>query len=145
VQHGLAQCIVVSAGLWGHAKTVCTYTCNTAAGLLLAHVGHHCYGVQPAVLDGAHTPSPVSEGFVGDPWLSVVLTLGHILHYVSHWLAFVYFIFNPSKVASAANSVKQTAILCRMIRFSRAMLAASCLVAGCLGCAPCHACKCVSN
>jgi hypothetical protein len=28
--------------------------------------------------------SPVSEGFVGDPWLSIVLTVCHILHPVSH-------------------------------------------------------------
>jgi hypothetical protein len=30
--------------------------------------------------------SPVSEGFVGDPWLFIMLTLCHILHFVSHWL-----------------------------------------------------------
>jgi hypothetical protein len=29
---------------------------------------------------------PVSEGFVGDPWLFIILTLCHILHFVSHWL-----------------------------------------------------------
>jgi hypothetical protein len=31
------------------------------------------------------TRSPVSEGFVGDPWLFIMLTLCHILHSVSHW------------------------------------------------------------
>jgi hypothetical protein len=35
--------------------------------------------------------SPVSEGFVGDPWLSITLTLCHILHSVSHWPVLVYF------------------------------------------------------
>jgi hypothetical protein len=25
-------------------------------------------------------------GFVGDPWLFIILTLCHILHFVSHWL-----------------------------------------------------------
>jgi hypothetical protein len=36
--------------------------------------------------------SPVGEGFVGDPWLSITLTLCHILHSVSHWPVLVYFI-----------------------------------------------------
>jgi hypothetical protein len=35
--------------------------------------------------------SPVSEGFVGDPWLSITLTLCHILHSVSHWPVLVYY------------------------------------------------------
>jgi hypothetical protein len=34
--------------------------------------------------------SPVSEGFVGDPWLSIMLTLCHILHSISHWPVLVY-------------------------------------------------------
>jgi hypothetical protein len=29
---------------------------------------------------------------VGDPWLSIALTLCHILHSVSHWPVLVYFI-----------------------------------------------------
>jgi hypothetical protein len=29
---------------------------------------------------------------VGDPWLSIMLTLCHILHSVSHWPVLVYFI-----------------------------------------------------
>jgi hypothetical protein len=29
---------------------------------------------------------------VGDPWLSITLTLCHILHSVSHWPVLVYFI-----------------------------------------------------
>jgi hypothetical protein len=36
--------------------------------------------------------TPVSEGFVEDPWLSIMLTLCHILHSVSHWPVLVYFI-----------------------------------------------------
>jgi hypothetical protein len=31
-------------------------------------------------------------GFVEDPWLSITLTLCHILHSVSHWPVLVYFI-----------------------------------------------------
>jgi hypothetical protein len=30
---------------------------------------------------------------VGDPWLSITLTLCHILHSVSHWPVLVYFIY----------------------------------------------------
>jgi hypothetical protein len=36
--------------------------------------------------------SPVSEGFVGDPWLSITLILCHILHSISHWPVLEYFI-----------------------------------------------------
>jgi hypothetical protein len=36
--------------------------------------------------------SPVSEGFVGDPWLFTTLTSCRILHFVSHWPVLVYFI-----------------------------------------------------
>jgi hypothetical protein len=32
----------------------------------------------------------LSEGFAGDPWLSIMLTLCHILHSVSHWPVLVY-------------------------------------------------------
>jgi hypothetical protein len=35
--------------------------------------------------------SPVSEGFVGDQWLSITLTLCHILHSISHWPVLVYY------------------------------------------------------
>jgi hypothetical protein len=44
--------------------------------------------------------SPVSEGFVGDPWLSITLTLCHILHSVSHWPVLVYFINLVHKLAA---------------------------------------------
>jgi hypothetical protein len=33
-----------------------------------------------------------TSGFVGDPWLSIMLTLCHILHSVNHRLVLVYFI-----------------------------------------------------
>jgi hypothetical protein len=39
--------------------------------------------------------SPMSEGFVGDPWLSITLSLCHILHSVSHWPVLVYY-FNST-------------------------------------------------
>jgi hypothetical protein len=32
------------------------------------------------------------SGFVGDPWLSIMLTLCHILHSISHLPVLVYFI-----------------------------------------------------
>jgi hypothetical protein len=34
----------------------------------------------------AHTGKVEGEGFVGDPWLSILLTLCHISHFGSHWL-----------------------------------------------------------
>jgi hypothetical protein len=36
--------------------------------------------------------SPVNEGFVGDPWLSIMLMLCHILHSISQWPVLKYFI-----------------------------------------------------
>jgi hypothetical protein len=56
----------------------CSIACTTAA-------------VPPSVLQ-PDSWSPVSEGFVGDPCLSIVLTLCHILHFVSNWPVLVYFI-----------------------------------------------------
>jgi hypothetical protein len=53
------------------------------------------YGHKKAIFKkgrGGDSWSPVSEGFVGDPWLSITLTLCHILHSVSHWPVLVYFI-----------------------------------------------------
>jgi hypothetical protein len=41
---------------------------------------------------GLGSLSPVSEGFVGDPWLSVLLTLCHMLHSGSHRLVLDYLI-----------------------------------------------------
>jgi hypothetical protein len=47
---------------------------------------HCCVDLQPRVALRVFHPtvcmslSPVNEGFVGDPWLSTLLTLCHILH-----------------------------------------------------------------
>jgi hypothetical protein len=51
-----------------------------------------CTTAALAVPTTADSWSPVSEGFVGDPWLSITLTLCHILHSVSHWPVLVYLI-----------------------------------------------------
>jgi hypothetical protein len=48
--------------------------------------------------------SPVSEGFVGDPWLSITLTLCHILHSVSHWPVLVYLINRIISTGSLGSS-----------------------------------------
>jgi hypothetical protein len=50
-----------------------------------------CVCTKVSLLCSLHSMT-VSEGFVGDPWLSILLTLCHILHSVSHWPVLVYFI-----------------------------------------------------
>jgi hypothetical protein len=54
--------------------------------------------------------SPVSEGFVGDPWLSILLTLCYTLHSVSHWPVFIYFInqFGYGRLTAAAAAFTAT-------------------------------------
>jgi hypothetical protein len=61
----------------------------------------------------SYTRSPVSEGFVGDPWLSIMLTICHILHSVSHWPVLVYFIISllthsPTASNSSATTFRHT-------------------------------------
>jgi hypothetical protein len=51
-----------------------------------------------------HYRSPVSEGFVGDPWLSITLTLCHILHSVSHWPVLVYYFYTIGVLLSCSSS-----------------------------------------
>jgi hypothetical protein len=60
------------------------FACRAYA--LLQSLQHYISLLQP------DSWSTVSEGFVGDPWLSITLTLCHILHSVSHWPVLVYFI-----------------------------------------------------
>jgi hypothetical protein len=55
---------------------------------------NHFMGRYKASISAQDSLSPVSEGFVGDPWLSITLTLCHILHSVSHWPVLVYFIIS---------------------------------------------------
>jgi hypothetical protein len=69
-----------------------TQPCNTqlytGAPSLASHMRHlhlrsamaPSYGQSPA------------EHQLGDPWLSIVLTLCHILHSISHWPVLLYFI-----------------------------------------------------
>jgi hypothetical protein len=64
----------------------------------------HCSVV--AVVPGPHvtealTTRTVSEGFVGDLRHSIMLTICHMLHSVSHWPVLLYFIITPLSATAA--------------------------------------------
>jgi hypothetical protein len=49
---------------------------------------------------------------VGDPWLSITLTLCHILHFVSHWPVLVYY-FNCTLQVHCADTPLHCSCCCR--------------------------------
>jgi hypothetical protein len=104
----LAQAAVASAG------------CKPITSSLHLHVAHMHYCSHYSVRSPYHAAallarqqqcllqpvswSPVSEGFVGDPWLSITLTLCHILHSVSHWPVLVYYFITLSHLTKHGRS-----------------------------------------
>jgi hypothetical protein len=46
----------------------------------------------------------LSEGFVGDPWLSITSTLCHILHYASRWFVLDFPVNRFDRIAGIATS-----------------------------------------
>jgi hypothetical protein len=100
-------------------------TCNTVIGgfvIMLVAKGSCNRRAKESLVPPPHTHthtqipvswSLVSEGFVGDPWLSITLTLCHILHSVSHWPVLVYY-FNTYTERCSAQCMAQSNLLCHI-------------------------------